>query len=423
MEPTMKPYRNLVSLALWLGCQPIACQPPSQTVAARPAAIPPSVVVRRTTNAAPVSTRDSDALDATTDSTLGEPEPASRAAPWWEFPYPTRFDSTQLSHATPRIRVEGNHFVNEAGAVVVFQGVSIADPDKLVREGQWKPDLFAAIHDWGANAVRVPVHPAAFRGLGRSNYFKLLDQAITWANASSLYVIIDWHSIGNLVTGLFQHPMYETTKQETYEFWRSVSYRYQQVPTAALYELFNEPTLYNGQLGKADWSDWRSINEDLIDIIRSHQNAAIPLVAGFDWAYDLSPVDKSPIKRPGVAYVSHPYPQKTTAPFEQKWEKTFGFIAKKYPLIATEIGYMPPDAPGAHVPVKDDGTYGKIITDFLAKRSASWIAWCFHPHWAPPLIADWSYKPTAAGDHFRNVMQARVDASTSVASRKESAIN
>ena len=103
------------------------------------------------------------------------------------------------------------------------------------------------------------------------------------------------------------------------------------------------------------------------------------------------------------------HPQKVDPPFIKKWDATFGFAAKKYPLFATEIGYMPPDAPGAHIPVKDDGTYGKRMTDYLAAKGASWVAWNFHPEWAPPLISDWEFTPTEAGAHFQSVMQARKD--------------
>jgi endoglucanase len=104
--------------------------------------------------------------------------------------------------------------------------------------------------------------------------------------------------------------------------------------------------------------------------------------------------------------VSHPYPQKTGEPLEKNWEEAFGFIAQKYPLFATEIGYMRSDEPGAHIPVEnDDGTYGKRITDYLHKKGASWTAWCFHPQWSPQLVSDWDFTPTESGKHFRSVMQ------------------
>ncbi len=327
--------------------------------------------------------------------------------PWWEVPYPQSFDAGTLPTPLPRVRVSGNRFVDDAGKTVVFQGVSIADPDKLVNQGQWSPRLFEAIASWGANIVRVPVHPVAWRTAGKEAYFQLLDQAVLWANQSGMYLIIDWHSIGNLKSELFQHAMYDTTKQETYEFWRSVAQRYKNVTTVALYELFNEPTVHNGTLGAVSWDEWRRINEELIGLVRAADPNAVPLVAGFNWAYDLTPVAKSPVALPGVAYVSHPYPMKVTRPFEKKWDADFGFVTAKYPLVATEIGYMKPGLPGSHVPVLDDGTYGPEITDYLGKRGASWVAWCFDPDWSPQLIKDWTFAPTESGEHFRRVMLER----------------
>src|SRR5690606_5106433 len=85
---------------------------------------------------------------------------------------------------------------------------------------------------------------------------------------------------------------------------------------------------------------------------------------------------------------------------------------------------MPAEAPGAHVPVKDDGSYGKRITDYLDKKGASWTAWCFEPDWPPQLISDWNYTPTASGEHFKSVMlasKAERDAITQAAEEKAAA--
>lgn len=318
------------------------------------------------------------------------------------------FDAARLSKPQSRVRVEGNRFVNEAGATVIFQGVNIEDPDDLQLEGNWNKGLFEAIASWNANIVRVPVHPPRFRRRGAQAYFELLDQAVLWANELGLYLIVDWHSIGNLLQGRFQDAQYPTSVTETEQFFRAVGTRYQQVPTVALYELFNEPTLGpKGRLGSSSWSQWKSLNERLIDTLRAQHPEAIPLVAGFDWAYDLRPAADAPIERPGVAYVAHPYPGKTKPPYAAKWDEQFGFIAERYPLIATEIGYMRPDEPGAHVPAIDTGNYGVDITHYLARKNASWVAWCFSPSWTPTLISDWSYTPTASGAHFRAVMKNR----------------
>jgi endoglucanase len=67
----------------------------------------------------------------------------------------------------------------------------------------------------GANIVRLPIHPVSWQGHGKEQYFKLIDQAIIWANAQEMYIIIDWHSIGYLPVELFQHSMYDKTMKET----------------------------------------------------------------------------------------------------------------------------------------------------------------------------------------------------------------
>ena len=102
------------------------------------------------------------------------------------------------------IRVEGNRFVDEEGASVVLRGVSFSDPDRLEQHGRWNRAYFEAAKSWGANVVRFPVHPRAWRARGEQAYLELLDQGIAWAAELGLYVIIDWHSIGNLRTELFQ---------------------------------------------------------------------------------------------------------------------------------------------------------------------------------------------------------------------------
>lgn len=374
----LRSYSSLLSFVL-LGCQsPL----PATTVA----------------STSPVISPEEPAHELTAAST--EPDP-------WGAPYPERFKAEALQKQLKVIRVDGNRFVDSGGATVIFQGVNISDPDKLERGGHYDRKLFEVIAAWGANVVRIPVHPAAWRARGKQAYFELLDRAVAWATELDLYLIIDWHSIGNLVTGLFQHPMYDTTQQETFEFWRSVAFRYKGVPTVAFYELFNEPTVYNGTLGTASWAEWKGLNEAMISIIMAHDTQPIPLVGGFNWAYELGPVAKQPVDRTGIAYVSHPYPQKTDAPFEKHWDEAFGFVAAKYPLFVTEIGYMRADAPGAHVPAQDAGPYGKRITDYLERKGASWTAWCFDPDWPPQLISDWQYTPTQAGAHFRDVMLAR----------------
>lgn len=306
----------------------------------------------------------------------------------------------------PRVQVKGNQFVTDTGEPILFRGLDTSDPNKLNSEGRWNKRYFEEMKSWGANLVRFPVHPVHWRGRGEAEYGKLLDQGIAWAAELNLYVIIDWHSIGNLREEKFQNPMYNTTWQETRDFWSAMATRYNGNSTVAFFELFNEPTVASGKMGTCTWDQWKEMMEKLIAEIRTKNTTAIPLVAGFNWAYDLSEMESNPIAAEGIAYVSHPYPMKREKPWEEKWTKDWGFAAKKYPLLLTEIGFCGKDDRGAHVPVISDESYGDAIMAYCDKNKISYCVWVFDPQWSPMLISDWNFTPTRQGRYFKKVMQA-----------------
>lgn len=321
-----------------------------------------------------------------------------------------QFDASLLKNPQDFISVKRNKFVDEDGKTFVFYGMSIADPHNLEQQKKWNKQLFEVIHSWGANTVRLPIHPSAWRARGQQDYFKLLDQAVLWANEYNLYLIIDWHSIGYLESGQYQHAMYFTDKRETFRFWHEIAWRYQHIPTTAVYELFNEPTTLEEPWNKETWLQWRESNEQMIDIIYALDNKVIPLVAGFNWAYDLSYAKKYPVRREGVAYASHPYPQKeqphppTEENFHRLWEKNWGHVSKRYPMILSEIGWVQPDGYGAHIPVKNDGSYGPQMLAYTNKKGLSWIAWVFDPVWSPTMINNWNFEPSEQGVFWRDRM-------------------
>lgn len=307
----------------------------------------------------------------------------------------------------PRVIVEGNKFVIEDnGEEIIFHGLNTSDPNRLNKAGKWNKDYFQEMKNWGANIARFPIHPSDLHELGEKNYFQLLEKGIGLAEDAGIYVILDWHVIGNLHTEMFQQEMHNTTKKETYNFWRKIAAKFGDNPTVAFYEFFNEPTTYNLTLGEITWEEWKEINEDLITIVRANGGKGIPLIAGFNWAYDLTPVRLSPIGAEGIAYVSHPYPQKVEKPWKEKWERDWGFVKENYPLILTEIGYSLPEERGAHIPVIDNGEYGPAITNYADENCISYVVWVFDPLWAPRLFTDWNYTPSAHGAFFKQKLQS-----------------
>jgi len=310
------------------------------------------------------------------------------------------------AEALPLLRVEGNRFVvADTGEPIVLRGLAMTDPAVMKKRGQWNRTYFEAAADWNANVVRLPVHPAHWRETGEEDYLALLDEAVEWATELGLYIIIDWHSIGNILTGVYYHPNYQTSRDETYRFWNTIGVRYAGNTTVAFYELFNEPTRRGGQMGPMTWEDYAQFIEGLISMLYAIDDTAIPLVAGFDWGYSLTTLIDRPIQHPGVGYVTHPYPQKRDEPWEPKWQEEWGFAADTYPLIATEFGFMSADERGAHKPVIGDEHYGESIIRFFEERGISWTAWVFDPFWTPNLIEGWDYTPTRSGRFFQQKLK------------------
>jgi endoglucanase len=323
---------------------------------------------------------------------------------WWNQPYPRKPAENPDAKKLPLISVKENEFVNPGGKTVVFRGLAVSDPDKLERQGYWKKKHFEEIKKMGANIVRIPVHPIAWRERTPEVYLKLLDDAVKWCTELNLYIIIDWHSIGNLEMELFQSPMYNTTKKETYEFWQTITFHFKGNNTVAFYEIFNEPTHAFGLLGSMTWSEWKKINENIISLIRAYDKETIPVVSGFDWAYDLSPIHYDPINAEAIAYATHPYFMKRKKPWEPKWDENFGFVKGKYPVIATEFGF---DL--ERIKKGENKGYGEAIIKYLEEKNISWVGWIFDADWHPKMLESWeNYELTGSGDFFKKALHGKI---------------
>lgn len=310
-------------------------------------------------------------------------------------------ESGKLSQVT----ITGNELWTD-GSPLRLCGVSLSDPDKLQRAGHWNLEYFQLAKSWGCNVVRLPIHTYTWRYRGEKDYLHLLDQGVEWARQTGMYVILDWHAIGNMAADAWPGFNYMTNKKETCRFWKTMARHFKGNTTVALFELFNEPEEEGAAL---TWSQWRPLMESLVDSIRAVDSNRLCAVAGMDWAYKLDSVVTHPIRRSGIAYVTHPYPMKREQPWVEMWQQDFGHVAAVYPVIATELGYVVKGERGEHVPCIGDETYGRAIMDFLKERGISYTIWCFDPDWAPALLEDYEGTPTPRqGAFFKNVLQNEI---------------
>ncbi|MDR0429504.1 MAG: glycoside hydrolase family 5 protein [Tannerellaceae bacterium] len=372
--------------------------------------------------------------------TIAAQDTATGEKPWyvdapWAFPV-----ENPQAKVMPLISVKGNQFVTPDGKPILFRGIAISDPDKVEQQGHWNKAHFEQVKKMGANIVRVPIHPVAWRERTPEKYLQLLEKAVAWCTELNMYVMLDWHTIGNLEMEMFQDPMYVTTKQETFDFWRKIAARFTGHNTVAFYELFNEPTTYRGQLGVCSWSDWKKLMENIITVIHYSDKETVVLVGGFDWAYDLTPLRIEPVNADNIGYTTHPYANKSPEPWAATWEENFGFAANTWPVFATEFshdsyampelidpakGFLPDNfhlidpAKGAvpgnfkmreQTPIDPKGNhYGNQIIDYLEGKGISWCIWVFDPEWGGAKIKSWNYEWTPGAEFFSMAMKGQLD--------------
>ncbi len=310
-----------------------------------------------------------------------------------------------------RLRVEGNHFTDSQGRSVVLKGLNLGYPEVLRGQGRWNGDYFREAASWGCRLIRLPIDPGTYRRLGKDECLALVGQALDWCRKYGMYLMVDWHTCGNPASGVFQEPWEEsfrTTFPEMKEFWAAMAERFKNEPTMAFYEIFNEPVAMEWRGGSLTWPQWRDMADEVIDAIYAHNPKAIPVVGGLNWAYDLGGAGKEPLRHKGVAYACHPYPGRVAQPWEQNWERDFGFLAKDHPVMLTEFGFDPDDKTCPAV-YKAGTDYGKRILDFAKARGMSWTAFIFYngAGWPMPLFKDWDhFTPTESGAFFKERLES-----------------
>jgi len=279
---------------------------------------------------------------------------------------------------------------------------------------------FANMAGWGANVVRIALNqdfwlPGA--ALNNPLYPAVVDQAVQWAEAAGLDVILDlhWSDAGDLTVTSTQSQGPGNSSQQmmadanSIEFWKQVAAKYKG-DGHVLFELYNEPHgitwdlwLNGGQAGRVVVAGM----QQLYDAVRGTGANNIVIAGGLDWAYDLSGVGptSSFVHGFNVMYATHPY--LTSGDSASGWEGSFGHLVTTdfAPVIATEFG-------DGRVP-SCTGDWDQQLIAFLGQK-ASWTAWAWFVagnsndpqgcHF-PSLILDWSGTPSIQGAVVRAALQ------------------
>jgi endoglucanase len=306
-----------------------------------------------------------------------------------------------------RLRVEGGKLLDGNGEQVVLKGLGLGSISAAKALGKWNEVYFANARAWHAEIVRLPVFPADYRAHPDVTLLDL-DDAVRWCEAHALYLIIDYHIVGNVTQGLFQWGEdLATTWPEVEAFWAKVSARYANRPTVAFAEIYNEPAALEDQGGRWSFSDWSKHANTIVALVRDHAPKTIPLVAGLDWAYDLSAGGDRPFADPDIALAAHPYPGQAKTNRRAAWDKAFGYLSDRYPFVLTEFGFDPDDQIDPWGTYRADLSYGREILEYAQEKHMSWTPFVFFNDvgWPMPLFSDWyNLTPTYSGQFFKDVL-------------------
>lgn len=320
------------------------------------------------------------------------------------------FPSVACAMDTPWLHTSGKYIKDPLNNTVVLRGVNIDDPLDVYLDGNqpvtdqaekavWMAKKStSSVEGYYARVIRVCVNPVKFNktayysdydsvneDVAQDNYFNnYLDPFVRYCIARGVYVIIDWHRVGN----------YGYIGPALKDFWAYIAPKYKNVPNV-LYELYNEPILFSGELGvgNPDWAPWKDFIQPVVNQVRTAAPKNLILVGSPKWDTTLEGAIRSPIAGSNIVYVCHNYPKNpkpnSGGAYESIWDTAFGTVSDIYPVFMTEWGYTNKE------PLSNDaytGTtpgFGIPLKSYLARGSRehiSWTVWMFGSQYAPSMF-------------------------------------
>lgn len=299
-----------------------------------------------------------------------------------------QFEHPAMGGFPAELHVEGNQLVTGAGATVRLRGLMPADPAKLDADSRFKQSFYSDVRTTGANVVRISVHPEKWVR-DRDYLWRHLDPIVGWAGELGMYVIVDWHYIGNMETGAGDEmpDIPNPPRELTLQFWQLVAGYFRDAPHV-VFEIWNEPA--GGISGQA----WERNASEVVQAIRREGAQQLIIVGGVEYARDLSWVAKNPIEDSNVAYASHIYPAHSSS----NWDYWFGTVSATYPVLITEWGFMDENRTAERPYLSGTAAgYAEPFLNYLDSRGIGWVACWYDDEWDPPMFTPGWKAPTRYG--------------------------
>jgi endoglucanase len=271
--------------------------------------------------------------------------------------------------------------------------------------------------NWNANALRIPFNQdwalRGRRGHSAEEYLTSLDQVISWAAELGAYTILDlqWLDADTIYghtrarnRAKVPNRVAPTPNADSIVLWRTLAGRYRDEP-AVIFDLFNEPhhpleddflpihliapdgsviESESSFVGPDEWNPWA---QRLVAEIRAVRPSGLILVAGVDWAFDLTRIR---VDARGIVYSAHIYPHHRPDDWHRPLSRSCDV-----PVIVSEWGGTDKDL-----------RFGDALSRRMRELGIGWTAWSWvdHPHLiVPPHTLH--YSPTPFGALVRAELQ------------------
>ena len=294
--------------------------------------------------------------EETGESPTNNPSPADDAEKETSHPPVSGTLSAALPSVSGSLRVDNTRLVDENGQAVQLKGIS-------THGLAWFPDYINEAcfrqlrEEWNANVIRLAMYTAEYGGYctgGDQDALKeLIHNGVEYATAQDMYVIIDWHilSDSNPNTYLAQAKDFFGEMAELYAGHNNV-----------LYEICNEPN------GGTQWSEIKSYAEEVISVIRSHDQDGIIIVGTPNWSQYVDQAAADPITGyDNIMYALHFY----AATHKESLRNTMAAaVDAGLPVFVTEYGICDASGNGA-IDERQANQWVTAMNDY----GVSYVAW------------------------------------------------
>jgi hypothetical protein len=336
---------------------------------------------------------------------------------------------------SPALKVSGNQIVTASTAcTIILRGVNV-DSLEFMATGQGPTSggitatVGESIQQWGCNVIRLPLSQDFWFGVpnskstsvSKNNYRALVDNIVKICSDNNAYALLDLHWSGTATapsapggsgwgTAIAQQDMPDAN---ALTFWSDLAARYANNP-AVLFDLYNEPHGVSWDIWKNGGDSGNGFNtpglQALLNAIRATGAHNMVVAGGLDWAYDLRGIVSGGVTTAdaltdsigsGVAYASHIYPWKGSAPWvPANGDSEITVAANLVPILIGEFGQNQTDVTScancsdAGYAGYSTGAWGASVLAWINQHHYHYTAWDMNTSSSPILIANWQFTPT-----------------------------